>query len=50
MKGKACGGKMSKGYAAGGKTNMQMRDLGRNRAKIDNQLNQKKKTGSRRGG
>jgi hypothetical protein len=49
MKGKACGGKMSKGYAAGGKTNLQMRDLGRNRAKIVNQGNQKK-TGSRRGG
>jgi len=49
MKGKACGGKMSKGYSAGGKTNLQMRDLRRNRAKIVNQRNQNK-TGSRRGG
>jgi hypothetical protein len=46
MKGKACGGKMSKGYAAGGKTNMQMLKMGRNLAKVANQ----KKTGSRRGG
>jgi hypothetical protein len=46
MKGKACGGKMSKGYAAGGKTNMQMLKMGRGLAKVANQ----KKTGSRRGG
>lgn len=45
MKGKACGGKMGKGYAAGGKTNMQMLKMGRNLAKVANQ----KKTG-RRGG
>jgi hypothetical protein len=37
---------MSKGYAAGGKTNMQMLKMGRNLAKVANQ----KKTGSRRGG
>ena len=44
MKGKACGGK-TKGYAAGGKTNMQMMKLGRGLAKVANQ----KKTGGRRG-
>jgi hypothetical protein len=45
MKGKSCGGK-TKGYAAGGKTNMQMLKLGRNRAKIANQS----KSSGRRGG
>lgn len=44
MKGKACGGK-TKGYAAGGKTNMQMLKLGRNLAKVANQ----RKTGKRGG-
>lgn len=48
MKGKACGGKMTKGYAAGGKTNQQMRMLGRNRAKIANQGDSRKS--GRRGG
>jgi hypothetical protein len=45
MKGKACGGKVTKGYAAGGKTNMQMLKMGRGLAKVANQ----KKSG-RRGG
>ena len=45
MKGKACGGKMTKGYAAGGKTSMQMLKMGRGLAKVANQ----KKSG-RRGG
>jgi hypothetical protein len=45
MKGKSCGGKMSKGYAAGGKTSMQMLKMGRGLAKVANQ----KKTGGRRG-
>lgn len=46
MKGKACGGKMAKGgYAAGGKTSLQMLKMGRGLAKVANQ----KKTG-RRGG
>lgn len=44
MKGKSCGGK-AKGYAAGGKTSMQMMKLGRGLAKVANQ----KKTGGRRG-
>lgn len=45
MKGKSCGGKMGKGYAAGGKTSMQMLKMGRGLAKVANQ----KKTGGRRG-